>query len=187
MWPSPCPLRGQREMAKRQPAGTGRRSPARFACSRAVARGSKVARHHYPKHTANLPGGWRRDDRTVRFMPAKHLPDPRSARGGKAPARGDGQALARALCLFAGGCAKFRGRGTLSFWSPNRRRADQRLTPAAAHVLAGRSGRSSRQCNPRRSVPARWLRGRGRYRFAIQGADAPARACRAGTDPRSRG
>ncbi|ATI41466.1 hypothetical protein CBW24_05265 [Pacificitalea manganoxidans] len=57
----------------------------------------------------SLPVGWRWDGGTARFIPATFLFDQTSARGGKAPARRGGQALALALRLFESGCKEFGG------------------------------------------------------------------------------
>ena len=58
--PSPSPIRGQREMTKRQPAGPGRRSPAHFACPRAWmvfhrTSGSALCR---PSSSSEFPHDW---------------------------------------------------------------------------------------------------------------------------------
>jgi len=52
-------LRRQREVAKRQPVGAGRRSPARFACSRAVALRSEwvLHPHSFTRATGACPWG----------------------------------------------------------------------------------------------------------------------------------
>ena len=121
----PPPLRSQRWVTKRQPAGTGRRSPARLRLTRRRWRLGRPNRRPRQIGQRALHRRTREQHQPARGVAlrrlsgmlhgATNLPARRSAQGGKAPARRDGQALARAAspCSRAGE----RGSAGLAFGS----------------------------------------------------------------------
>ena len=109
----PPPLRGQREVVKRQPAGTGRRSPARFACSRAGVRSSEWLLHLHMSISATLACPWGGAETVEQYTLWCHEP-PRSGvsvRRQTASPSGRAGARPRASLVRGRWCAVRRGCG----------------------------------------------------------------------------